>query len=113
MTPEIEALRLEVATLKAASSAADRALTEATVRLEWLEAAAKKAAFVAHRPDAVNIGGHWVAGLDRDGPRKVTGWILERGNYGWRWDGRRSLMTVMHTDEDRAALLAAAGEWRS
>lgn len=112
MTPEIEALRLEVAALKAASAAADKALTEATVKLAGLEAAAKKAATAASKPDAALIGGWWFAELRREGPRKVTGLVLTFGHYGWRWDWRRqTLMPMMNTDEDRAALLAAAGEW--
>jgi len=112
MTPEIEALRLEVAALKAASREAAAVLDAAERRLAEKEREAKKAAAAASKPDAALIGGWWFAELRREGPRKVTGLVLTFGHYGWRWDWRRqTLIPMMNTDEDRAALLAAAGEW--
>lgn len=114
MTPEIEALRIEVAALAEVSREAAAALEAAEARLCEMEDDGRKAAFLLQQPDAVCIGGHWVAALHRTGPRRVTGLVLDRNDYGWCWCGRQSLMSCMRTDEDRAVLLAAAaaaGTW--
>ena len=109
---EIEALRAEVANLRTAQKRILASLNEAEAQLRAAEFEVDKDASVAIRSDAVNIGGQWVANLSRMGPRTVTGWVLLCGDYGWRWYVRGTLLPYMKTAEDRAALLAAAGEWR-